>query len=594
MRGYHDEPEKPADYKTYLKVFTRLFRFIITYYPILILLLVCIVYTAFAESLGTYYVKKVIDEGILKKDLSMLVRYIIYYSLIMFFVGFAIFGFIACAGYLGELTQYNLRKKLFEHLQTLSFSYFDKTPVGWIMSRLTSDTNRIADLISWYLLDFLWAVVNITSAIAFMIIINAKLGLIITAIMPVVIITGLKFQKYIVREYRKVRSLNSEITGAYNENITGVRVVKAMVKERFNLGLFDTLTTKMHNASFKATWLSAMFLPLVQIITAFGCGVVMWYGGMQVKTGVFTIGGIQAFVTYLTFMMWPVQDLARVYAQMQQSFVSAERVFNLLDTKPEIQNRSNSNILSKLSGKVELRNVGFWYKDDDVVIKDFNLVVNPGETIALVGPTGGGKTTIVNLISRFYEPRKGRILIDNADYTNFTQESLQARFGVMLQTPFLFSGSIKENIRYGRLSATDEEIYEAAKIVCAHDFIMDLQRGYDEVVGEGGVLLSVGQKQLISMARAILSQPDIMIMDEATSSIDTMTEQLIQKGLEALLRNCTSFIIAHRLSTIKKADKILVIEDGKVQESGNHATLLLNKGKYYRLYSESKLDAMCE
>lgn len=299
-----------------------------------------------------------------------------------------------------------------------------------------------------------------------------------------------------------------------------------------------------------------------------------------------TIGGIQAFVSYLTFMLWPVQDIARVYAEMQHTIASAERVFSLIDAVPEVTDRPGAIDPGTIRGDIEFDHVDFYYEKDKPVLQDFTLHVKQGETIALVGPTGGGKSTIVNLLCRFYEPKGGVIRIGGRDYTELSLHAIQSRIGVVLQTPHLFSGTIRENIRYGRLDATDEEVEQAARLAGAHEFIMKLEKGYDEEVGEGGNLLSVGQKQLVSLARAILAQPEIFIMDEATSSVDTLTEMLIQKGMEQLMRGRTSFIIAHRLSTIKRADRILVIEDGRITEMGTHAELLRARGHYYRLYTK--------
>jgi ATP-binding cassette subfamily B protein len=324
----------------------------------------------------------------------------------------------------------------------------------------------------------------------------------------------------------------------------------------------------------------------VQLISAVALGSVAWYGGLQAQVGNMTIGGIQAFVSYITFMLWPVQDMARVYAELQHAIASAERVFSLIDAVPEVTDRPDAVDPGTIRGDIEFDHVDFYYEEDKPVLQDFTLRVRRGETIALVGPTGGGKSTIVNLLCRFYEPKAGVVRIGGRDYTELSLHAIQSRIGVVLQTPRLFSGTIRENIRYGRLEATDEEIEEAAALAGAHDFIVTLEKGYDEEVGEGGVLLSVGQKQLVSLARAILAQPEIFVMDEATSSVDTLTEALIQRGMEALMRDRTSFVIAHRLSTIRRADRIVVIEDGRIAEMGSHAELLRARGHYYRLYTK--------
>jgi ATP-binding cassette subfamily B protein len=484
------------------------------------------------------------------------------------------------------MVRYDLRKKLFEHLQTLSFSYFDRTPVGWIMSRVTSDSSRIAQLVTWGLLDITWGFMNIVTGLYFMMRINWQLGLVMLAIIPILVVVAARFRRKIIVEFRQVRKINSKITGAYNENITGVRVVKALGREEENLSEFGELTGEMYHASYRAAWLSALFLPVVQLIGAVALGAIVWYGGLQAHVGALTVGGIQAFISYVTFMLWPIQDLARVYAEMQHTIASAERVFSLIDAQPEVVDREGAVDPGTVRGDIVFDHVDFWYEEDNPVLKDFSLHVKRGETIALVGPTGGGKSTIVNLVCRFYEPNSGVVRIGGRDYTELSLHAIQSRIGVVLQTPHLFSGTIRENIRYGKLDASDEEIEAAAELAGAHDFIVTLDKGYDEEVGEGGVMLSVGQKQLVSLARAILAQPEIFIMDEATSSVDTLTEALIQKGMETLMADRTSFVIAHRLSTIRRADRILVIEDGQIAEMGSHAELLRQKGHYYRLYTK--------
>ncbi len=537
------------------------------------------------DSYFTFLSKRIIDEGIVTGNTDILRSIVTQYGLLILVQAIGVFGFIYLAGVLGERVRYDLRQKMFNHLQDLSLSYYNRTPVGWIMSRVTSDAERVAELVTWGLLDITWGFMNIITATFFMIKINWQLGLIVFAIIPILVVVAGQFKKKIIVEYRKVRKINSKITGAYNENITGVRVVKAFSREDRNISEFGELTGEMYRAGYRAAWLSALFLPTVQIISAIGLGSIVWYGGLQATVGNITIGGIQAFVSYVVFMIWPIQEMARVYAEMQHAIASAERIFSLIDAVPEVQDQPGALDPGSIQGDILFEDVTFHYDDDDPVLEHFNLHIHKGETVALVGPTGGGKTTIINLLGRFFEPTQGRIVIGGRDYKEMCLDAIQSRIGVVLQTPHLFSGTIMENIRYGKLDASDEEIILAAKLAGAHDFIAELDKGYQEEVGEGGNLLSVGQKQLISLARAVLCKPEIFIMDEATSSVDTLTEALIQKGMENLMEGRTSFVIAHRLSTIKRADRILVIEDGKISEMGNHAELLRKRGHYYRLYT---------
>ena len=568
------------------KIVLRILAQATPHWPWLVGFLLSIAFVSWLDSYFTFLSKRIVDEGILAGDRVALTQIVTTYGAWIVVSSVAIFAFIYLAGVLGERIRYDLRKKMFEHLQELSFSYFDRTPVGWIISRVTSDSNRMAELVTWGLLDVTWGVMSIVTALYFMLTINWKLALIVFAIIPVLLVVASWFKKKIIVEFRLVRKINSKITGAYNENIQGVRVVKALCREEENLHEFGELTGDMYRASYRAAWLSALFLPVVQLISALAVGSVAWYGGLQAQVGGITIGGIQAFVSYITFMLWPVQDMARVYAEMQHAIASAERVFSLVDAVPEVTDQPGAVDPGTIRGDIEFDRVDFYYEEDNPVLRDFSLKVKRGETIALVGPTGGGKSTIVNLVCRFYEPKAGAIRIGGRDYTELSLHAIQSRIGVVLQTPHLFSGTVRENLRYGRLDASDEEIVEAAKLAGAHDFIVTLEKGYEEEVGEGGVLLSVGQKQLVSLARAILAQPEIFIMDEATSSVDTLTESLIQRGMETLMRDRTSFVIAHRLSTIKRADRILVIEDGRIAEMGSHAELLRQKGHYYRLYTK--------
>ncbi len=548
--------------------------------------LLTIAFTSASDAYFTYLNKQFIDQGITLKDNARVMYLAAIYGGLIIVQAAAVFLFIYLAGVLGERIQYDLRKMLFDHLQDLSLSYYAQNAVGRLIARVTSDTGRVSELLTWGLVDSTWSLMNIISSTIFMLIINWRLALIVLTIIPIMIFIAIEFRKRILEQFRISRRANSKITGAFNESFQGVRVTKALGREDANTQDFQGLTTRMYNASYRAAWLSALFLPTVQIIAALALGLIVGYGGLQIQIGNMTIGGIQAFVAYLTFMLWPIQELARVYAETQHSIASAERIFKLVDTPPEVHNRGDAIEAKTLLGEIEFDHVDFFYEDRKSVLTDFTLKVNPGEMIALVGPTGGGKSTIVNLLCRFYEPSKGVIRINGMDYMDYKLESIHNKIGIVLQTPHLFSGTVRDNIRYGRLEASDAEVEEAAKIAGAHDFIVTLEKGYEQNVGESGNLLSVGQKQLISLARAVLAKPELFIMDEATSSVDTLTESLIQRGMEALMKGRTSFVIAHRLSTIRRADRILVIENGHIAEGGSHAELLRQRGHYYRLYTQ--------
>ncbi len=567
-------------------VFKRIATLLKPHWKWVVGFLITIAATSSTDAYFTYLNKEIVDTGIRLHDTAAITRIAWIYSSIILFQACTVFTFIYLAGVMGERVQYDLRKMLFNHLQQLSLSYYSQNSVGRLIARVTSDTGRVSDLVSWGIVDSTWAAMNILTSLIFMAIINWKLALIVFTIIPLMIFIAIKFRQFILVEYRVSRRTNSKITGAFNENFQGVRVVKALLREDENTKEFQGLTSQMYKASYRAAWLSALFLPAVQIIAAIALGLIVGYGGGQITIGAMTIGGIQAFVSYLTFMMWPVQDLARVYAETQHSIASAERIFKLIDTPPDVHDRPDAIAAKTLMGEIEFEGVDFFYEERKPVLADFSLKVKAGEMIALVGPTGGGKSTIVNLLCRFYEPSAGTIRINGRDYMDYKLESIHDKIGIVLQTPHLFSGSVRDNIRYGRLDASDEEVIDAAKIAGAHDFIVTLEKGYDHNVGEGGGLLSVGQKQLISLARAVLARPELFIMDEATSSVDTLTEALIQKGMEALMRGRTSFVIAHRLSTIRKANRIVVIENGKIAEQGSHAELLKQRGHYYRLYTQ--------
>lgn len=492
----------------------------------------------------------------------------------------------------------DLKWAQFEHLQTLSFSYYNTTPVGYIHARVMSDTLRIAGMTAWGLVDMFWAFVYVVSVFGIMLLLNWKLALIIMMIVPCIALLTVYFQNKILHWNRKVRKINSQITNAYNEGITGVRTSKSMVVEEDNQNNFFQITKNMHQAAIHSARLNAVYIPTILLFSSIACAIVLERGGYMVQEELLQLGTLSVFISYAVVIFEPVQQLARLLADLISCQANIERVTDLLEQKPnvcdnpEVEEKYGDMFHPKkenweeIKGDIVFEDVSFGYPDGkEYVLEHFNLHVPAGTNVAIVGETGAGKSTLVNLLGRFFEPTKGRILIDGKDYRLRSQLWLHSQIGYVLQNPHLFSGTLYDNIRYGNLDATDEEVRKAAKQVSADVVAEKLEQGYESNVGESGGRLSTGEKQLISFARAILANPRIFVLDEATSSIDTQTEQLIQQATDHLLKGHTSFVIAHRLSTIRKADVILVVKDGKIIEQGTHKELLQEKGYYYELYS---------
>ncbi len=493
----------------------------------------------------------------------------------------------------------DLKKTIFKHLQTLSFDYYNSTPVGTTLARLMSDTNRIGGVVAWGIVDIVWCSASIIGYIIMMCIINIQLALLIILIVPFISVITYVFQKKILKANRDVRRVNAELTRNYNEGISGAKTSKTMVIEEKNLNSFKNVTGEMKRTSVRAVLLSAVYIPIVAGLTSLCVAMILNTGGTMVIDGFSNLTQLTIFINYALVISDPVQQLARTISNFIATQVNIERCNYILELKPLVSdtpaviekygdcfNPKKENWES-IDGHIEFKDVTFMYHDGtENVLENFNLDIPCGTTVAIVGETGAGKSTLVNLVCRFFEPTDGKILIDGKDYKERSLLWLHSNIGYVLQSPHLFSGSIKENIRYGKLDATDEEIIAAAKIVSAHESILLMEKGYDTEVGEGGDRLSTGQKQLISFARAIISNPRIFVLDEATSSIDTETEENIQNAIGTLLGNRTSFLIAHRLSTIRKANIILVVRNGKIMEQGTHKELLSKNGYYSDLYNK--------
>ncbi len=541
-----------------------------------------------------YAIRNFIEKGVT----AGLLPYALVYLALIVLQGLSVMWFcnnsMRIEMYLGR----DMKQRLFHHLQTLSFSFYNVTPVGYLLSRVMSDTNRIAGMIAWNFTDILWAMFYVAGAMVSMLLLNWKLALVVMLIVPVMAVLTVYFQNRILHWNRKVRKLNSRITGAFNEGITGAKTAKTLVIEDKMTDSFRNLTSNMHDSGIRAARLNAVYIPLVLLFGTLAVSVVLLRGGYLVTSQALELATLSTFLTYAVGIFEPIQMTASNIAEFISLQASIERVTDLLDKEPEVRDTPEVEAVygdafhpkkenwEPLHGDIEFQDVTFRYPDGgEDVLQHFSLKIPAGTTVALVGETGAGKSTLVNLACRFFEPTAGKVLIDGRDYRERSQLWLHSNIGYVLQSPHLFSGSVRENIRYGRLNATDAEVEAAARAVSADTVAAKLENGWDSDVGEGGDKLSTGEKQLISFARAVLADPRIFVLDEATSSIDTQTEQLIQQAIDHLLRDRTSFLIAHRLSTIRKADLILVVRDGRIVEQGTHESLLQARGYYHDLYS---------
>ena len=589
--------EQDYTQKFSLSLWKKIISYTPAYRPKLLKLCLWMVVTAVIDIAFPLMTRYAIDHMIptgSTKDLPIFVA--VYIALILVQV-LAIFRFLYLGGKIEIGVCYEFRKLGFKKLQELPFSYFDRMPVGYLMTRLTNDAVRLSETVGWSLVDLSWSVVILILGITMMFTIDVQLTLVVLLVnIPLALVTWF-FEKRILAAHRQVRKLNSQITGAFNEGIMGAKTTKTLVRESENMREFADLTHDMRKTAVHAASLSALYLPIVVSLGSVATAYALWQCGVLSLRGLMTLGTVQLFVNYTVQFFEPIRSIAGTFSEMQSAQAAAERVVSLVETEPDIKDtpevieRFGDSFAPRkenwpeLKGDISFEHVDFEYRDGERVLTDFNLDVKTGQTIALVGPTGAGKSTVVNLLCRFYEPTRGRILIDGTDYRERSQLWLQSHLGYVLQEPHLFSGTVMDNIRYSRLDATDAEVIRAARLVNAESFILKLEKGYQTEVGEGGSRLSTGEKQLVSFARALLADPAIFVLDEATSSVDTETEAVIQEAISHVLRDRTSFIIAHRLSTIRKVDRILVIDNGRIIEDGTHKELLCQKGTYWRLYT---------
>ncbi len=590
-----DEFDDSEKAKMQLHLWRRLFGYVLQYKGHLAIVAVCGSITGGLEIIIGLVTKWLVDDIQANGADANLGKWALVYVLSSLMLSVVTTGFVFCVTKMRAMTGYDIRRDAFRNIQKQSFKFFDNRPVGWLMARLTSDTDRLTDILCWAFLDLIWGTTMMIALGIVMFVLSWKLALFAISILPFVVWVTVKFRRSILRTARDVRSANSLITGSYNEHIMGVLTSKSFVRASDNLQNFSGLTNRLYDSSVKNLTLSAIYVPLVMIAGSVATGIALGVGGTEFLNGAIIAGTLLAFMIWIRHFLDPTIELAMWFTEIQTAQASAERILAVMDAVPDIDPTPQTNSAQDLQVEsIDIRNVSFEYVKGDPVLTDINLHASQGETVALVGPTGGGKTTLANILCRFYEPTQGLVAINGIDYRQLDLRSYRSQLGVVLQQAHVFSGSIFDNIRYGKNGASEEQVIAAARLAGAHDFIEEMENGYQTEAGAAGSRLSAGQKQLVSIARAILADPQILVLDEATSSVDTITEQHIQEGLENLFQNRICFVIAHRLSTIRNASKIAFIRDGRIVEFGTHQELLRLQGSYSDMYRQQSLRVSIE
>jgi ATP-binding cassette subfamily B multidrug efflux pump len=530
--------------------------------------------------------QRAIDIAIVQKQYELLA--ILALSIVGVTILTAIFQFVQeyILQYASQKAIYDIRNTMYDHLQRLPFSFYDKSQTGQLIARATGDIDTLRRFYSFGMINFVSSIIMFIAVLVICLLKNSTLAVLSLSTMPILAYTGIRFGGKIGPRFWEIRQRTAELTTVIQENVTGMRVVKTFVREDYEINKFSAYARNLLQKNLEITKLWSFFFPLMDFIAGLGSIAVLWYGGWQIMNGKLTLGEFIAFNMYLMQLMWPIRMLGFIINVSKEAMASGQRIFEILDTKSEVEESPDAKPLPQIEGYVKFENVSFKYEtSDELVLKNFSLDVKPGETVAILGATGSGKSTLINLIPRFYDPSSGVITIDNIDIKTTTLESLRSQIGIVLQDTFLFAMPLKDNIAYGRNNATMEEIINAAKAANIHDFIDSLPKGYDSEVGERGVTLSGGEKQRVAIARALLMNPKILILDDSTSSVDTETEHLIQNAIATLVIGRTTFVIAQRLSTIKRANKIVVLENGEIVEQGTHDELLEKGGIYTEIYN---------
>ena len=566
------------------KLLTRAFGFMVPYKLSVGLSIVSVFVVTASDLAMPSLLRRAIDRDIGGGNLSGLISTCILYLGAILVNNLTTSGQIYLSGWTGQRVMFDLRERIFTHLQRLSLSFYDGREMGDTLSRLTGDIDMLNELISSSLVTLANTLFSLAGVVAAMVAMNLKLSLLNFAIMPLMLLVTSVFRKWMGTAYRKTREKLGDVTARIEEGVTGVRIIQSFAQEDRSSSVFRSVNEEYRMANMEAASFRSLYFPLVDVVGSVGTGLVLWLGGAAILRGDLTVGIMVAFILYLLRFFQPIRSLAMLYDEVLAGMAAAERIFELLDTEPDIVDPSQPVHLGRIDGLVEFRNVTFAYETGQPVVKNLDIVARPGETIALVGATGAGKSTTISLLCRLYDVQDGAVLVDGHDLRDIAIQSLRQQLGIVLQEGFLFSDTIRGNIRYGKLEATDEEVEASAKTVGAHEFIMRLRDGYDTEVRERGEKLSIGERQLICLARALIADPRILILDEATSSIDPYTELIIQAALLELFKGRTSFVIAHRLSTVRRADRIYVIDGGRVVEVGTHEELLARGGLYNNLY----------